>query len=154
SIYEAYVQDDWRVSPSLTLSPGVRWEFWTPITELYGRLVNLDVAGNFRAVAPVVASNPLGTLTGQSYPASLIHSDTHAVQPRIGFSWRPLAASSMVVRGGYGMYYNTSVYLPIATQMAQQSPLSKSLSVTSSRANLLTLANGFNASSTSTTNTF
>ena len=53
----------------------------------------------------------------------------------------------MVVRAGYGVYYNTSVYQSIALQMAQQSPLSKSLSVQNSlRPNPLTLANGFNAS--------
>ena len=60
----------------------------------------------------------------------------------------------MVVRGGYGVYYNTSVYLPLATQMAQQSPLSKSLSVQNSPNNPLTLANGFNASPTITPDTF
>ena len=47
----------------------------SPITELYGRLVNLDVAPGFSAVAPVVASNPLGPLTGQRYPDSLIRPD-------------------------------------------------------------------------------
>jgi trimeric autotransporter adhesin len=154
SIYETYVQDDWRVSPGFTLDAGVRWEYWTPITELYGRLVNLDVVGNFQGVAPVVASNPVGSLTGQAYPASLIRSDPHAIQPRIGFSWRPFAASSMVVRGGYGVYYNTSVYLPVATQMAQQAPLSKSLSVANSASDPLTLANGFNESAAITPNTF
>ncbi len=60
----------------------------------------------------------------------------------------------MVVRAGYGVYYNTSVYQSIAMQMAQQSPLSKSLSVQNSAANPLTLANGFNASPDITTNTF
>ncbi|MBV9744178.1 MAG: TonB-dependent receptor, partial [Acidobacteriia bacterium] len=154
SIYEAYVQDDWRMSPGFTFDFGVRWEYWTPITELYNRLVNLDVADNFQAVAPVVATDPTGSLTGQSYPSSLIRSDPHAIQPRISFSWRPLAASSMVVRGGYGIYYNTSVYLPIATQMAQQFPLSKSLSVQNSPTDPLTLANGFNPSATVTQNTF
>jgi trimeric autotransporter adhesin len=154
SIYEAYALDDWRISPGFTLDAGVRWEYWTPITELYGRLVNLDVAGNFQAVAPVVGTDPVGPLTGQTYPSSLIRPDPHAVEPRIGFSWRPFAASSMVVRGGYGIYYNTSVYLPIATQMAQQSPLSKSLSVANSASDPLTLANGFTQSPTITPNTF
>ena len=37
-----------------TLNVGVRWEYGAPITELYGRLVNLDVAPGFAAVAPVV----------------------------------------------------------------------------------------------------
>ena len=49
--------------------------------------------------------------------------------PRIGLAWRPLPASSLVVHAGYGIYYNTSVYQSIANQMAQQSPLSNSLSI-------------------------
>jgi len=60
----------------------------------------------------------------------------------------------MVVRAGYGVYYNTSVYQNIAMQMAQQAPLSKSLSVQNSAAAPLTLANGFIASSAITPNTF
>ncbi len=59
-----------------------------------------------------------------------------------------------MVRAGYGVYYDTSVYQTIAVQMAQQSPLSKSLSVQNSPDNPLTLANGFKASPTTTTNTF
>jgi trimeric autotransporter adhesin len=152
--YDAYLSDDWKVTPSLTLNTGVRWEYGTPITELYGRLVNLDIAPGFSAETPVVANNPLGLLTGQSYPSSLVKPDHHEFQPRFGFSWRPFPASSMVVRGGYGVYYNTSVYLPIATQMAQQSPLSKSLNVANSPSDPLTLASGFNISPTITPNTF
>ena len=52
----------------------------------------------------------------------------------------------MVIRAGYGVYYDTSVYQTIAMQMAQQPPLSKSFSVQNSAADPLTLANGFNAS--------
>ncbi|HYL38448.1 MAG TPA: carboxypeptidase regulatory-like domain-containing protein [Bryobacteraceae bacterium] len=154
SIYDAYVSDDWRVNPGFTLNAGVRWEYWSPITEKYGRLVNLDLAPGFTAAAPVVAGNPTGPLTGQTYTDSLIHPDKGAVQPRIAISWRPLPASSMVIRAGYGVYYNTSVYLPLATQMAQQSPLSKSLSVQNTPANPLTLASGLNAAPSTTPNTF
>jgi trimeric autotransporter adhesin len=154
SVYDTYFTDDWRISPGLTLNAGVRWEYGSPITELYGRLVNLDIAPGFTAVAPVVASNPTGPLTGQKYPDSLARPDKGGFEPRIGMSWRPLPASSMVVRGGYGVYYNTSVYQSIAIQMAQQSPLSKSLSVQNSANNPLTLANGFNASPSITPNTF
>jgi hypothetical protein len=152
--YNAYVVDDWRMSPGFTLNAGLRWEYWSPISEKYGRLVNLDVTGPFSAVAPVVATNPTGSLTGTSYPSSLIRPDRRAFQPRVGFSWRPLPASSMVVRGGYGIYYNTSVYLPIVLQMAQQAPLSKSLIVPNSASNPLTLANGFNVSPAVTPDTF
>ena len=95
---------------------------------------------DLRAEAPVVASNPTGALTGQRYPDSLIHPDKRAFEPRVAIAWRPLPASSLVIRAGYGVYYDTSVYQTIATQMAQQFPLSKSLSVQNTPANPLTLA--------------
>ena len=152
--YDAYFTDDWRVSPGLTINAGARWEYNSPIAEKYGRLVNLDVAPGFAAEAPVLGSNPTGPLTGQRYPTSLVQPDKHALQPRVGSRWRPFFGTSTLVRAGYGLYYNTSIYQAIATQMAQQSPLSKSLSVQNSPANPLTLANGFNASPSTTTNTF
>jgi hypothetical protein len=154
SLYDAYITDDWRVRPGLTANIGMRWEYNAPIVETQGRLVNLDIAPNFTAEAPVVAAHPTGTLTHQTYPDSLVHPDKRAFEPRVAVSWRPFGASSMVVRAGYGLYYNTSVYQSIASQMAQQSPLSKSLSVSNTAANPLTLANGFNASNVTTPNTF
>jgi hypothetical protein len=154
SLYDAYFTDDWRLRSGITLNIGGRWEYNAPITELYGRLVNLDIAPGYSAVAPVVASNPIGPLTRIDYPSSLVRPDKRLVQPRIGASWRPFPDSSMVIRAGLGMYENTSVYQSIASQMAQQSPLSKSLSVQNSAADPLTLANGFNASPLTTVNTF
>lgn len=154
SSYDAYWTDDFRISPGVTMNAGVRWEYGSPITELYGRLVNLDIAPGFTAVAPLLASHPVGALTGESYPTSLLHPDKSAFQPRIGFAWRPFPASSMVIRAGYGIYFNSSVYTTIAAQMAQQAPLSKSLSVQNNPANRFTLANGFNASPTAVANTF
>src|SRR5205823_2510230 len=44
STYSAYVNDDWRISPELTINAGIRWEYGSPITERYSRLVNLDIA--------------------------------------------------------------------------------------------------------------
>ena len=54
-----------------------------------------------------------------------------------------MAGSSLVIRAGYGVYRNTSVYQSIATLLAQQPPLSTTLSVENSAENPLTLANGF-----------
>jgi hypothetical protein len=80
--------------------------------------------------------------------------DRHDFEPRLGLAWRPFPASSTVIRAGYGVYYNTSVYQPIALQMAQQAPLSRSLSVSNSAADPLTLASGFNVSPTIVPQTF
>jgi carboxypeptidase family protein len=154
SVYNGYITDDWRIGPEFSLNAGMRWEYGAPITERYGRLVNLDIASGFSAIAPVVASDPTGPLTGQQYPASLVRPSKRGFEPRVGIAWRPVSGSSMVVRAGYGIYQNTSVYQTTAEQMAQQSPLSKNLRVPNSAANPLTLANAFLASASATPNTF
>src|SRR6266516_363866 len=139
--YDAFISNDWRMNGALTINAGIRWEYETPIRELQGRLVNLDIGPAFVSVAPVVGNR-------------LVHPDRFGIKPRVSFAWRPIAASSLIVRGGYGVYRNTSVYQAIANQMAQQAPLSKSLSVQNTPANPLTLANGFVVSQGVTPNTF
>jgi hypothetical protein len=154
SSYDAYITDDWRVRPELTINAGIRWEYGAPITELYNRLVNLDVVPGFSAVAAVLASNPVGSLTGQTYPTSLVRQDKLGFQPRIGISWRPISGSSVLVKAGYGIYDDTSVYQTTASNMSQQSPLSTSLNVPTSPSCPLTLANGFLPCQSTTANTF
>jgi len=140
SVYDAFISDDWRVRTGLTLTLGTRWEYETPLTELRNRIVNLNISRGFTAATPVIGHT--------------LNPDKMGIQPRFGFAWRPFPASSLIVRGGYGVYKNTSVYQPIVSQMAQQAPLSKSLSVQNSPLTPLTLANGFSASSVGTVNTF
>ena len=154
SAYDAYMTDDWRLSPGFTLNAGIRWEYEAPITEQFGRLANLDVTPGFTKIRPVEANDPVGPLTGQRYPTSLVRPDKRGFQPRVGIAVRPVPGSSLVIRAGYGVYRNTSVYQPIAMLMAQQSQLSKTLSVENSVANPITLANGFIVSTTSASNTF
>jgi hypothetical protein len=124
------------------------------MSELYGRLVNLDIAPGFEAVAPVLGSLPNGSLTGQVYPRSLVRPDRGGVQPRIGLAWRPRANSSLILRAGYGIYRDTAVYRSIAGEMSQQSPLSTRLSVENSASSPLTLAHGFVVSSFNAPGTF
>lgn len=141
--YDAFFVDDFRIQPTLTINAGLRWEYGAPMTELYGRMVNLDVTPGFTAAAPVLASHPTGPATGAKYPASLVRPDRHGFEPRVGISWRPIPASTVVVRGGYGIYDDTSIYLSSAQMMAQQAPLSKSVQVANSTTCPLTLANAF-----------
>ena len=131
--YTAYVNDDWRVRPSVTFTYGVRWEYETPVTEARGHLANLDVASGFGAAAPAVADG------GSD---ALVRADRSGVQPRFGVAWRP-TAGSLVIRGGYGIYRGTNVYQTIATLLAAQPPFSTTFNVASSPSHPLTLANGF-----------
>jgi len=152
--WDGYITDDWRIAAGLSVNWGMRWEYGSPAVEKYGRLVNLDVAPGFVAEQPVLGANPAGPLTGLKYPAALLRPDHAGFQPRIGIAWHPFFGSSTIVRAGYSITDNTSVYQAITQQMAQQSPFSKSFSVQNSLADPLTLTNGFNASPTSTLNTF
>jgi len=153
-VYDVYVNDDWRVRPELTINAGLRWEYGEPITEEKGRLVNLDIAPNFTAAAPVLGSSPKGPITGEKYPSSLIRGDFRGIEPRVALSWRPIPASTLVVRAGYGIYDDTSVYLGAAESMVQQTPLSNSLNVQRSPTCPLTLANGFLACEGTTTENY
>jgi trimeric autotransporter adhesin len=145
SVYDAYISDDWRVNPELSISMGLRWDYGSPLTELFGRIVNLDIGPGFTSAAPVIGTNPVGSLTGQNFPTSLVKPDKHAIQPRFGFSWRPISGSSIVIKGGYSVNFDTSVYTNIALYMAQQAPLSTSFTLANSAACPLTLVNGFSS---------
>jgi hypothetical protein len=148
SMNDWYVNDDWRIAPRFSVVLGLRWEYSTPMSELYNRLVNLQVAPGFASVSAVTP--------GQAgLPNALIDSDRDNFAPRVGIAWRPLSKGSLVVRAGYGIYYNTSVYSLIAGNMAQQPPFAETLSVTSSAASPLTLQDGFTgAAAVSNTSTY
>jgi hypothetical protein len=127
---DAYVTDDWHVRGNFSVNVGLRWDFQAPVTELYNRLVSLEVGPDWTTQTPVCAAAPPGTCTLASQfglPDSLVRPDYHEFQPRIGIAWRPIPKHSTVVRAGYGLYYNTSVFQPLANQMSQQAPLSKSV---------------------------
>ena len=67
-VYNARITDDWRVLPILTFSLGMRWDYGAPITELFGRLVNLDIANGFTAEKPVLGSDPVGPRPATTIP--------------------------------------------------------------------------------------
>ena len=153
-VYDAYANDDWRLMSNLTVNAGLRWDYGGPMTELKGRLVNLDIAPDFTAAAPVLGSDPVGPVTGMHYPSSLIRPDLRGIEPRIAIAWRPIPASTLLVRASYGVYDDTSVYQTFVSQLAQQAPLSTSLNVQNSAACPLTLASGFNPCSSVTADNF
>ncbi len=154
SVYDLYFTDDWRLLPQLSVNAGVRWDYGAPLTELFGRIANIDMSQGFANIAPVVATSPKGPVSGVAYPTSLVRPDKKGIGPRIGISWRPIPASTLVVRAGYGIYYDTSVYLAATEAMATQAPFATSLSQANSSACPLTLANGFTKCTSAATDTF
>ncbi len=149
-----YAQDEWKVRSNLTLTAGVRYEYFSPFTEKYGRLANLDIAPGFSNVA-VVTPGGSGPYTG-AFPNGLINPDRNNFSPRLALAWKLTRfKKSTVVRAGYGIYYNGQAYQQFTTILAEQPPFATSRSVNTSTANLLTLTNGFSATvPNQITNTF
>jgi trimeric autotransporter adhesin len=148
-----YAQDDFRMSPGVTINVGLRYEYFAPSTELRGHLANLDVNPSMTEVA-VVTPGEAGPYSG-SLPSSLIRPDKEAFSPRLGLAWRPSQKHNLVTRMGYSIFYSGSAYSQIASQMASQAPFVDSQSFSTGPANPLTIQNGFyGPESTTVTNTF
>jgi hypothetical protein len=85
-----FAQDDWKVSPNLTLNLGVRWEYDQPIYEVNNKMANLNLA---------TAQVQFAGVDGNS--RALYNPTYNQVQPRFGFAYQPVAR--FVIRGGYGI---------------------------------------------------
>ncbi|HSC26118.1 MAG TPA: carboxypeptidase regulatory-like domain-containing protein [Vicinamibacterales bacterium] len=146
-----FVQDDWRRSAGLTFNLGVRYELLWPFVEENGHMVNLDAAEGFSAVAPV-PSGGTGPYTGP-YPAALVRTDPNNVAPRVGIAWR--VAPGMVVRGGYGISFNSGSYSSIARQLVGQPPFAVANTGVGTLESPLSLSNPLaNAAPADTRNTY
>ncbi len=124
NVYDWYATDDFRVASNWTLNYGVRYEYFAPYTEKNNRLVNLDHNADFTEVDPVEPGQT-GEFEGK-FPSSLIEPDRAMYAPRFGFAWRPKFAPALtkevVVRGGYGINYNTGQFATMAKSLSFQPP--------------------------------
>jgi len=118
----SFVADDWKVSDRLTLSLGLRYEYFSPFVEAQGRYVAFDPArlqtltipgfpaGDNQAIVGGFvqagnAKNPLPDVP--EIRDSLVPPDRKNFAPRVGFAWQPFSSGGhFVVRGGYGIYYD------------------------------------------------
>src|SRR5262249_26345641 len=100
--WDMFMQDDWRVSDGVTVNAGVRYEYYSPVSEASNRLVTLDVPPDFSAATPVVAGGT-GPYTG-SFADTIVNPFRGGLAPRVGVGWRPKQGT--VVRIGYGINYN------------------------------------------------
>jgi hypothetical protein len=127
--YAFYAQDDWKVTPNLTLNLGLRYELHPPLRETDANTaafmpdwVGAGTDGSTQVNGAVVVSNanalknasqdllaaiaPTPILTAQQagIPSALRYTDYSDVGPRIGFAWRPFGKDRTVLRGGWGRF--------------------------------------------------
>ncbi len=103
-----FVQDDWRLTPNLTVNLGLAWALATPETEIENRQANYNIQ-NLKWYVP----NGSPTLTNCSNCVATngrvgIQFDKTALEPRIGLSWRPMGNDKTAVRAGYGIFHDSA----------------------------------------------
>jgi hypothetical protein len=95
-----YAQDDWRVSSRVTLNAGIRYEYNAPPYDADDRMRIFDVAGS-----------RLLQVGQDGVPRSGLDNDTNNVAPRGGLSWDLTGRGTLVLRGGYGIFYDSGTLI-------------------------------------------
>jgi hypothetical protein len=112
--FSGFVQDDWKISRRLTLNLGLRYDFYGLPVEEQGRLVNF-LPSQLRfgtTAAPAPAPNGFvqaegGQLAGvPTVEKTLVPTDKNNFAPRVGFAYLLDENLKIVMRGGYGIYYD------------------------------------------------
>lgn len=105
--YGLYVQDNYKVHPSLVLNLGVRWEIDTPRRELHNRTASFDPT----APNPGADNRPGALVFANADNRSFTNTYFRDFGPRLGFAWSPAKWSGkLAVRGGYGIFYSALFY--------------------------------------------
>ena len=108
--YALYMQDDWKVTPRLTLNLGLRWEPYTVPTEVNGLIANLRHL-----------SDANSTLGGEFWQ----NKSMKDMGPRVGFAWTPFTDGKTSLRGGFGLFFvpnDPQIYFITSTRVAPLFP--------------------------------
>jgi Carboxypeptidase regulatory-like domain len=98
TIWRPFVEDNWRVTPSLTLNLGLAWDMTTPITEAHGRL-----ADYIPATGQLLVANQNG-VSGSAG----VNMDWTALEPRVGAAWKFFGSDKTVLRAGYALFHDSA----------------------------------------------
>lgn len=124
SAWSFFAEDSWRLTPTLTLNYGLRWDIFGPEKDLTGQYHSADEAAIYGPTAVGDLFNP-GSLQGNQNPTISVHAQPYdpwkvTPQPALGFAWNPrptdgmwkslLGGGNTVIRGGYALRRFTEPY--------------------------------------------
>ena len=104
NMFGFYFQDDWRVSPNLTLNLGVRYEVQLPWTEQQGYWSRLFPNSGYKSQRFPGAPVDMAFHGDPGVPGGMIRTDWKGFQPRVGFAYSLSRLSRTVIRGGAGVF--------------------------------------------------
>jgi hypothetical protein len=120
SNYSAFAQDDYKITPTLTLNIGLRYELMMPPHEKYDALAmfvpsigKVVIAGrgtlsNFDQQFALLGPANATMAADVGLPDTIVKANYNSLAPRFGFAWRAFGNSRTVLRGGYGIFYGAS----------------------------------------------
>jgi hypothetical protein len=124
--YAGFITDQYRISPKLTVTLGVRYEVLPGFTEASGLTSMFDIGsgkivvpdGSLSQVSPFMPAGYVGvTEAGKiGLPSTLVRADKNNFSPRLAVAWRPLG-NNTVFRGGFGIYYDIVARNPSAASV-------------------------------------
>ena len=125
--FGTYFQDDWRITPRLTLNFGLRYELFPPIRERLNIIASFDTLTNAITVAGGQQAylGPAGQLLLRDLPgvgANVYEGDHNNFAPRVGLAWRPFGDTKTVIRAGFGVFYNMQMTGNGVSQLSRSSP--------------------------------
>ncbi|MEO6828609.1 MAG: TonB-dependent receptor, partial [Acidobacteriaceae bacterium] len=148
--WDFFAQDNWKVTPKLTVDLGLRYEYESPFQEEHDRVSMFDSTypgGRYVTPNAAAAAEVNSPLIGVRKSRNLTEPDRNNWAPRIGFSYR--AEPMTVVRGGYGVFFDTLEFneyvLPVLN-----APFQKSASVSGTIGNPVKIDGLFPIASTPT----
>jgi len=134
-MYSFFVQDDFKVTPKLTMNLGIRYDFASPVIDAKNHLANFNPAG---AGSLVFASD------GSLYDRALVEPNHHNFAPRVGLAYQ--LTQKTVLRAGYGIFYAPFERIGSEDQLALNPPglINNNISLASTATSpLFLLRNGF-----------
>jgi len=123
--YGTYINDDWKITPKLTLNLGLRWDFFGLVLEHHGNQANFIPSGGplggptylmpggknacdsshlSTSFLTTLAADKIKCLATNAYGSGLGHSQKTNFAPRFGFAYQ--VSPKLVARGGFGIFYN------------------------------------------------
>ncbi len=121
--FAPYVQDDWKVSRDLTFNVGLRWDYRSVPFEQSNKMFWIDdqnmpgaagfTGGGLCFANPALAADGVAPAGNGFYRYCGRHNPADGSKkpfaPRFGFAWRPFGGNKTVVRGGYGIFWDSSL---------------------------------------------
>ncbi len=148
--FVGYATDDWHMFPKFTLTYGLRYEAFTPPTEINGHIANLAVNSDFTEVQCVTPVATDGCIAGPT--AALFHGHYNNWAPRMGIAWQPpgkwfSGQHQLTFRAGFSMFYVESYLNTLSSEMANQPPFATASTLTQQTATTVPLSFQTNLSS-------